>query len=89
LSPTSWFWGGPEGALGQLPNLYSSPSIVRTIKSRRMTRAGHVARTEEKMNAYRIWVRKPESKRSLGRRRLRWVDNIKMDLREIGWGDID
>jgi hypothetical protein len=65
--------------------LYSSPSIIRIIKSRRMRWAGHVARIGEKRNAYRILVGKPEGKRSLGRPRRRWVDNIEMDLREIGW----
>jgi hypothetical protein len=56
------------------------------IKSRRMRWAGHVERMREKRNAYRILVGKPEGKRPLGRPRRRWVDNIKMDLREIGWG---
>jgi hypothetical protein len=55
------------------------------IKSRRMRWAGHVARMGEKRNAYRILVGKPEGKRPLGRPRRRWEDNIKMDLREIGW----
>jgi hypothetical protein len=54
------------------------------IKSRRMKWAGHVARMGEKRNAYWILVWKPEGKRSLGRPRRRWVDNIKMDLRELG-----
>jgi hypothetical protein len=49
----------------------------------------HVARLEEKRNAYRLLVRKPEGKRPLGRPRHRWVDNIRMDLGEIGWGDVD
>jgi hypothetical protein len=53
------------------------------IKSRRMRWAGHVARMGEKRNAYRILVGKPEVKRPLGIPRRRWVDNIKMDLREI------
>jgi hypothetical protein len=57
--------------------------IIRMIKSRRMRWAGNVARMGEKMNAYRIMVGKPEGKRSLGRPTCRWVDNIKMDLREI------
>jgi hypothetical protein len=61
----------------------SSPSIIRIIKSRRMRWAGHVARIGEKKNAHRIFVGKPEGKRPLGRSRRRWVDNIKMDLREI------
>jgi hypothetical protein len=51
--------------------------------------AGHVARIEEKRNAYRILVGNPERKRPLGRPRRRWVDNIKMDLREIGWDGMD
>jgi hypothetical protein len=68
----------------ELHRLYSSPSIIRMIKSRRMRWAGHVVRMVEKRNAYRILVGKPEGKRPLGRPRRRWVDNIKMDLREIG-----
>jgi hypothetical protein len=59
------------------------------IKSRRMIWAGHVARMGEKRNAYRILVGKPERKRPLGRQRRRWVDNIKMDLREVGWDGMD
>jgi hypothetical protein len=54
------------------------------IKSRRMRWAGHVARMGEKRNAYRILMGKPEGKRPLGRPRCRWVDNIKIDLREVG-----
>jgi hypothetical protein len=73
----------------ELPDLYSSPSIIRIIKSRRMRWAGHVARMGEKRNAYRLLVGKPEGKRPLGRPRRRWVDNIKMDLLEIGWGGVD
>jgi hypothetical protein len=73
----------------ELHNLYSSPYIIRTIKSRRMRWAGHVARMGEKRNANRILVGKPEGRRPLGRPRRRWVDNIKMDLREIGWYDVD
>jgi hypothetical protein len=61
-------------------NLYSSPSIIRMIKSRRIRWAGHVARMGEKRNAYRILVRKLEGKRPLGRPRRKWVDNIKMDF---------
>ncbi|PNF30021.1 hypothetical protein B7P43_G05842, partial [Cryptotermes secundus] len=73
----------------ELHNFYSSPGIIRMIESRRMRWAGHVARTGEKRNAYRILVGKPEGKRPLGRPRHRWVDNIKMDLREIGWDGMD
>jgi hypothetical protein len=69
--------------------LYSSPSIIRIIKSRRMRRAGHVARMWEKRNAYRLLARKPERRRSLGRPRRRLVDNIRMDLVEVGWGDVN
>jgi hypothetical protein len=63
----------------ELCELYSSPSIIRIIKSRRMRWAGHVARME-KRNAYRLSVGKPEGKRPLGRSRHRCVDNIRMDL---------
>jgi hypothetical protein len=59
------------------------------IKSRWMRWAGHVARRGEKRNAYRILVGKPEGNRPLGRPRRRWMDNIKMDLREIGWDGMD
>jgi hypothetical protein len=62
---------------------------MRIIKSRRMRFSGHVARREEKRNAYRLLVGKPEGKRPLRRPRRRWVDNIKRDLREVGWGDVD
>jgi hypothetical protein len=73
----------------ELRDLYSSPSIIRIIKSRGMRLAGHVARIEEKRNAYRLLVEKPERKRPLGRPRRRWVDNIRMDLGEVRWGDVD
>jgi hypothetical protein len=73
----------------ELHDLYSSPSKIRIIKSRRMKWAGHVARKGEKKNAYRLLMRKPEGKRSLGRPRRRWVDNIRMDLGGVGWGDVD
>jgi hypothetical protein len=59
------------------------------FKSRRMRWAGHAARMEERMNAYRTLVGKPEGKRPLGRPRRRWVDNIKKDLREVGWDWFD
>jgi hypothetical protein len=67
----------------ELHNLYSSPNIIRMIKSRRMRWAEHVERMGETRNAFRILVGKPKGKRPLGRPRRRWVDNIKMDLREI------
>jgi hypothetical protein len=73
----------------ELRDLYSSPSIIRIIKSRRMKWAGHVARIGEKRNAYRLLVGKLEGKRPLGRPRRRWVDNIRMNLGEVEWSDVD
>jgi hypothetical protein len=70
-------------------NLYSSPNIIRMIKSRRMRWAGHVARMMETRNAYRILVGKPEGKRPLGRQNRRLVDRIKMDLREREWSGMN
>jgi hypothetical protein len=70
-------------------DLYSSPCIIRIIKSRRMRWSGHLARMGEKRNAYRLLVGKPEGKRPLGRPSCRWVDNIRMDLGEVEWGDVD
>jgi hypothetical protein len=68
----------------ELHSLYSSPNIVRVIKSRRMRWAGHVARVGEGRGVYMVLVGRPEGKRPLGRPRRRWEDNIKLDLREIG-----
>jgi hypothetical protein len=68
----------------ELHNLYSSPSIIKIIKSRRMRWAEHVARMGEKRNVYRLLVGKPEGKRPVGRPRRRWIDNIKINLLEIG-----
>jgi hypothetical protein len=65
----------------EIHNLYSSPNIVKMIKSRRMSWAGHVARMSEGRGVYRILVGRPEVKGPLGRSRRRWEDNIKMDLR--------
>jgi hypothetical protein len=73
----------------ELRDLYSSPSIIRIIKSRRMRWAGHVAQMGEKRNAYRLLVGNLEGKRPLGRQRRRWVDNIRMDIGEVEWGDVD
>jgi hypothetical protein len=73
----------------EFQNLYSSPSIIRMTKSRRIRWAGHVAQIGEKRNAYIILVGKPEGKRPLGRSRRRWVGNIKMDHKRIGWGGKD
>ncbi|KAJ4426317.1 hypothetical protein ANN_27131 [Periplaneta americana] len=71
----------------ELHALYSSPDIIRNIKSRRLRWAGHVARMGESRNAYRVLVGRPERKRPLGRPRRRWGDNIKMDLRDVGYDD--
>ena len=70
----------------ELNDLYSSPNIVRVIKSRRMTWAGQVTRMGWRRGVYRVLVRKLEGKRPLGRARLRWEDNIKMDLHKVGCG---
>jgi len=70
-------------------DLYTSPNILRVIKSRRMKWAGHVARMGEERRVYRVLVGKPEGKRLLGRPRRRWVDNIRMDLREVLCGYMD
>jgi hypothetical protein len=69
----------------ELNDLYSSPNIIRVIKSRRMRWAGHVAHMGEGRGAYRVLVGRPEERRPLGRPRRRWEDNIKMDL-QVGWG---
>jgi hypothetical protein len=73
----------------ELHNLYSSPDIIRQVKSRRMRRAGHVARMGEERKVYKVLVGNPEGKRPLGRPRRRWEDGIRMDLMEIGFGDVD
>jgi hypothetical protein len=73
----------------ELHGLYSSPSIVRVMKARRMRWAGQVARMGGVRGAYNILVGKPEGRKLLRRPRRRWEDNIKMDLREIGFGDVD
>jgi hypothetical protein len=71
----------------ELHDLYSSPSIIRIITTRRMRWAGHVARLGERRNTYRL-LRKPERRRPLGRPRRRWLGNIRMDRVEVGWGDV-
>jgi hypothetical protein len=73
----------------ELHSLYSSPSIIRMIKSRRMRWEEYVARMGETSNAYTILVGKPEGKRLLGRQKCRWMDSMKMDLGEIGWDYMD
>jgi hypothetical protein len=73
----------------ELHNLYSLPSIIWMVKSRRLRCAGNVARMK-KRNTYRILVRKSEGRRSLGRTRRMWIVNIKMDLRDnMGWCELD
>jgi hypothetical protein len=72
-----------------LHNLYSSPDIIRQIKSRRMRWAGHVACMGEERKVYKVLVGKPEGKRQLGRPRRRWEDGIRMNLGEIGLGGVD
>jgi hypothetical protein len=67
----------------ELHSLYSSPNIVRVIKSKRMKWAGHVIRMGEGRSVYRVLVGRPEGKSPLGRPRRKWEDNINLDLREI------
>jgi hypothetical protein len=71
---------------GELHNLYSSPDIIRQIRSKRMRWAGHVARMGEGRNVYRVLVGKAEGKRPLGRPRHRWENGTKMNLSKIGSG---
>jgi len=73
----------------ELNDLYSSPNIVRVIKSRRMRWAGHVARMGAERGVYRVLMGKPEERRPLGRPRRRWVDNIRMYLQEMRCGYMD
>jgi len=73
----------------ELCDLYSSPSIFRVIKSRRMRWAGHVTCMGERIDVYKVLVGKHEGKRPLGRPRHRWEDNIKMDFQEVECGGID
>ena len=73
----------------RLNDLYSSPNIVRVIKSRRMRWAGNVGCMGEKRGVYRVLVGKPEGRRPLGRPRRRWVDNISTDLQEVGRENMD
>ena len=68
----------------ELNDLYCSPNIVRVIKSRIMRWAGHMARMGEEMGVYRVLVGKPEGRRPLGRPKCRWLDNIRMDLEDVG-----
>jgi hypothetical protein len=67
--------------------LYSSPNIIRQIKIKENEVGG--ARMGDKRNVYKVLVEKPKCRRSLRRRRYRWEDGIRMDLREIGWGSAE
>jgi len=73
----------------ELNDLYTSPNILRVIKSRIMKWVGHVARMGEERGVYRFLVGKPEGRRTMGRPRRRWVDNIRMGLQEVGCGYMD
>jgi len=73
----------------ELRNVYGSLTIIRVIKSRRIRWAEHVACMGAVRNVYEILVGKPEGRRPLVRPRRRWEDNIRMDVREIGWGGVD
>jgi hypothetical protein len=77
-------WGKLRNA--ELNDLYSLPNIVRVVKSKRMRWAGHVARLGEGRVVHRVLVGKPEGRRSIGRPKRRWEDNIKRDLEEVGGG---
>jgi hypothetical protein len=73
----------------EINDLYCSPNIFLVIKSRRMRRAEHVARMEERRDVYRVLVGKPRKKRPFGKLRRRWEDNIKKDIQEVGCGGMD
>jgi hypothetical protein len=73
----------------ELHILYSSPNIIRQIKSRRIRWKGHVVRMGEERNVYRVLMGKPKGKRPLERPRRRWEDGLRMDLRETGLGNVD
>jgi hypothetical protein len=73
----------------ELHNLYSSPDIIRQVKSRRMRWAGHVAFMGEERKVFKVLVGKPEGKRPLGRSRSRWEVGVRLDLRENGLGSVD
>jgi len=73
----------------ELNDLHSSPNTIWVIKSRIMSWTGHVAHMGERRGVYRVLVGKAEGRRPLGRPKRRWEDNIKMDLQEVGWGDMD
>jgi hypothetical protein len=77
-----------EVAQWEIHILYSSPNIIRQIKSRIMRLTGHVARMGEERNVYKVLMGKPEGKRPLGRQRCRWEGRIRIYLTEIGWESV-
>ncbi|KAJ4448137.1 hypothetical protein ANN_10149 [Periplaneta americana] len=87
--PFENIWGKRDEVTGEWRKLHNAglhaPDIIMNIKSRRLRWAGHVARIGESRIAYRVLVGRPEGKRPLGRPRRRWEDNIKLDLREVGY----
>jgi hypothetical protein len=78
----TWEWRKLHNV--ELSDLYSLPNIMQVVKSRRIRWAGHMARMGEGRGVHRVLVGKPDGKIPLGRPRLRWEDNIKMDLQEVG-----
>jgi hypothetical protein len=81
MDEVTWEWSKLHNE--ELNDLYCSFNIVLVIKSRRMRWTGHVARMGEGRGLYRVLVEKPEGKGPLGRARLKWEDNIKMNLQEV------
>ena len=73
----------------ELSDLYSSPNIVQVINQEKMSWVGHVAYKGERRGVYRVWVGKPEGKRSFQRSRCRWEDSSNMYLQEVGCGGMD
>jgi hypothetical protein len=73
----------------ELNDLSSSQHSIRVLKSSRLRWAGHAARVGEGRGAYQSLVGRPEGRRPLGRPRRRWEDNIKMEIREVGWGGMN
>jgi hypothetical protein len=79
------FGGWRRLHIEELHNLYTSPNIVKMIRSRKIKWSGHVARMGEIRNAYRILVGKPEGKKPIGKPSHRWENNIKLDRTEVRW----
>jgi hypothetical protein len=82
--------GGWRGLhVEELHNLYTSQNIIRVIKSRTLRLVRHVERMEIVRNVHKVLVGKTEGKRPLGRARRRWGDNIRLDLKEVGWKGVN